>query len=145
MMPDLDTIARRLNMTSLGVRFLIAGLVSLALWALIIGGFVAIERHGRAVERERALAAAMQARDEAAMRDLEAKEAAAAQRAVDQAAASQLQTDLRNSYATAPDSAPSRVRLALECRRMRGTPAARGAEFSRLCGPDGGAQAAPAH
>lgn len=97
--------------------------------------YAAISHHAAQLQKAADDAEARAAVAEAAAIDARAKEAAAVQRQTDGRAARQLQDELRGTYAKLPDEAVGPVRRALNCRRLRDTPAARGAEFSQLCGP----------
>lgn len=121
----LTTNPKRLRLVGYGAAILVA----VALFASLI----AKARHEQHLADMRAAAEAQAA---ALRRDAAAKEIAAQQRRADDAASAALQKDLRAAYAQTPDSAPSGVRLALACRRLRGTAQARDPKFSELCGPD---------
>lgn len=99
-------------------------------------------RHIENVQKARDDAATAAAVSAQRVLDAQAQAQATVQRQTDTLAATQLQSDLKASYAKAPDTPPSPVRLALFCQRVRGTPAARKPEFSELCGPEAGSQAA---
>lgn len=116
---------------------------------LIVGALAGalkwIDLHGAARQRAADAAALTRLTDALHTAEAAARERSAVQRQTDQAQAAQLQTELRGSYASVPDSPPSGVRRALDCERLRGTPAARQPGFSELCGPDSRTQAAAHH
>lgn len=131
-------LSRRTGLTTLAVQIVLGLAVAVAFTVGWLGFIHHIENQQKARD-DAAQRAAIAAHDAA---DLAAKAQADRQRAGDAQAAAQLQTDLRGSYATLPDASPGAVRRALNCERLRHTAAARSPEFSRLCGPNPGSQAA---
>lgn len=107
--------------------------------------FFGLQAKGRADQRRIDHAAAEVAIAKAQAINAKAIAAADAERAADSAAVTTLQKDLNRAYENTPDGKPSAARLALACGRLRRTPQARLPEFSRLCGPDRGSQAAAQH
>lgn len=121
---------------------LLAGLAMLLLVVAIVAGFAA---HERGVQKAKDAAAAVAAIAAAKAQAAKAGARADASRTQDTAAVAALQKDFNDAIAQAPGGQLSPADLALNCRRLRGTPAARLPEFAQRCGADAGAQAAGHH
>lgn len=112
--------------------------------ALAVAGLVfGLIHHGKAEQGAKDKAEAAVAIEKAKAINTRATAKSEADATKDAAAVVSVTEDLKNAYAQVPDSAPSGVRLAAACERLRHTDQARLPEFSKVCGPSaaGGAQA----
>jgi uncharacterized membrane protein len=109
--------------------FLIAGLIAvIAVLALVY----ARGRHDATAKLE---AARVEAVGKAKALNAAAIQKAAAQREADVATTILQEEVLRDAYVATPDQAPDAVRVALMCRRLLNTKAARLPEYAAACGP----------
>lgn len=114
---------------------------ALAVLLLVVAIVVGFAAHERGVQKARDEARAAAAVSAARALAAKAGDHATVSRTNDNAAVAALQKDFSDAIAKAPGGQLSPADLALNCRRLRGTPAARLPEFAARCGPDASPQA----